>query len=362
LDDNVGAMRIGRLIALLAMALACLGVAKAETMSFKKVGNKTIMCMHSGMISELKDCGNELNRYTYVFVGTIAAIKRVKGDESEIQIVPNEVFYGKPGNILTVLTSQGLCFPEFRTGNRWLFYLMREPGKPITLDYYGNNSLPVADARAQIETLRRLKKIGGFGILRGRVARGQFTDGWWISNAHVVATRKADNVQFAAVTDKTGHYEFQPMPSGRYNVAVRPIGDYQPRNSEIDLSTGACWDLTLDSFPNGRIGGHVRRSDGSLVQNVYVVLMSPDNSWNRPTVPDQQGHYNLPLLESGEYVLGLDFPSTHDQPNGGEIGPRAHVPSPTWFYPGVADRSKARVIRLKKDEQLDNLDFTVSAQ
>jgi hypothetical protein len=354
-------MRFHRAFPLLVVALACFGIAKAEVLSVRKVGDKTVMCMHSGMISNLNDCGSP-HWYSYVFVGSISAIKPVKDDEKQVQIVPHEVFSGKPDNPVTVLTSQGLCLPKLVVGDRWLFYLRKENGKPIILDYYGNDSLPVTEAQAQIDTLRRLKKIGEFGILRGRVARGEFTDGWWISNAHVVATRKADNVQFAAATDKTGHYEFQPMPPGRYNVAVRPIGDYQPRNSEIDLSPRACWDLTLDSFPNGRIGGHVRRADGSLVQNVYIVLMSPDNSWNRATPTDQEGHYYLPSVESGGYILGLDFPSTHDQPNGGEAGPRAYVPLPTWFYPGVADRSKARIIRLKKDEQLDNLDFTIPAK
>jgi len=210
-----------------------------------------VTCMHSGLMSDLNDCGKQ-PWYAYIFVGYISAIKPATNDEMEIQIVPEEVFSGKPDSPLTVLTSQGLCLPKLVVGDRWLFYLRKENGKPIVLDYYGNDSRPVADTKEQIETLRRLEKIGDFGILRGQVVRGESFNGNAVPNAHVIATRQSDNKRFVAITNTEGRYEFQPLPPGNYKITVVPIGSYHPDESEIDLRPGICWDLTLTRSPKHR--------------------------------------------------------------------------------------------------------------
>jgi hypothetical protein len=356
---KVASMRFLSVLPVLAVALAYLGVAKAEILSFRKVGDKAVTCMHSGMISDLNFCGKHDDWYSYMFVGHISSIKPAKDDEKVIQIVPEEVFYGKPDNPMTVLTSQGLCLPHLAVGDRWLFYLRKVNGKPIILDYYGNDSLPVAEARTQIDTLRRLKKIGEFGILRGRVVRGESFDGKAVSNAQVVANRRSDNKQFVAVTDSVGHYEFQPLPPGKYKVTVRPIGSYQPDDSGIELIAGACWDLTLSKFSNAQIGGHVKRPNGAPVTGVGLLLIRSDNTWYQKTQTDGNGHFHFDQHEPGEYVLGLNLPGSPGWVNGSAAGAGIKIPQVSLFYPNAKDRSSARVIRVSDDEKLDSLDFIV---
>jgi hypothetical protein len=111
----------------------------------------------------LNDCGARSDWYAYVFVGSISARTPAGNDEEILQITPEELFYGNPSTPLTVLTSQGACLPTLAVGNRWLFYLRKENGKPIVLDYYGNDSRPVESAQEEIETLRQLKGIGKSG-------------------------------------------------------------------------------------------------------------------------------------------------------------------------------------------------------
>jgi hypothetical protein len=200
-------------------------------------------------MSGLTDCGYQSRWYTYVFVGTISAITPAAGDESELRIVPQEVFSGKPDNPVTVLTSQGLCLPKLTVGDQWLFYLRKESGKPIVLDYYGNQSAPVGKAQAEIDTLRRLQKIGDFGIVRGRVVRGKALDGTPVPKAHITAGRTGEFTLYSAITDKDGRYEFQPLPPGRYVIKAKASGLYRPHDEAIDLTSGACWDLTPVSFP-----------------------------------------------------------------------------------------------------------------
>jgi hypothetical protein len=337
-----------------------LGVGEAEILSAHKVGDKTVMCLHSGLSSDLNDCGRRSDWYSYVFVGSISAITPAKNDEMKIQIVPKEKFSGKPDNPVTVLTSQGLCFPKLAVGDRWLFYLRKENGKPIVLDFYGNDSLPVAEAQAQINTLRRLKKIGDFGILRGRVVRGESFDGKAVSNAQVVANRQSDNNRFVAITDSIGHYEFQPLPPGKYKITVRPIGSYRPDDSGVDIVAGACWDLTLGKSPHAQIGGHVKHSNDAPVSDVSLVLIRSDNTWYQTTQTDGNGYFHFDQHEPGRYVLGLNYPARPDWFNGSGGGAGIKIPPVSLFFPDAKDRSSARVIRVSDDEKLDNLDFIVA--
>ena len=349
-------------LAVLTVTLSCLGVATGEVLGFKTVDGKQVACMHTGMVSPLNDCTANSDSYTYVFVGSISKITPIENDEFEVQTVPEEVFSGKPHNPMTVVTSQGLCLPKFVVGDRWLFYLRKEEGKPIVLDYYGNDSLPVADAQEQIATLRRLERIGRFGILRGQVVRGEFGQGKPVLNASVTAKRHSYGTGTIAITDADGRYEFQPLPPGGYKITVAPIGSYRPDDSEVDQRPGSCWDLTLFRSPQAQIGGHVRRSDRSPVSNVDVVLIESDNSGFITTQTDRNGHFLFGSQEPGEFVLGLNFPKRPDWFNGAGGGKDVKIPPASMFYPGVAKRSGARVIRLKTDEKLNDLDFTLPTQ
>jgi hypothetical protein len=224
---------------------------------------ETVTCRHTGLGSSLKDCGTRPDWYSYVFLGSIAAITSVKDDENELKIIPEEVFGGKPAPLLTVLTSQAACLPKLTVGDRWLFFLRDEPGKPIVLDYYGNDSLPAASAQQQIETLRRLKAIADSGLLQGTVLRLTSSGGEAVIGATVIARRLSDGQPYVAKTGTDGRYDFQPLPPDTYKITVEPVGSFRPDDSQVDLPRGSCWDVTLSSSPHAQVSGHVRRSDGS---------------------------------------------------------------------------------------------------
>lgn len=355
-------MRDRHFFAILALVFFYHSIAGAQVTSLKKVGDKIIACMHTGLTSDLKDCGTRADSYTYVFVGSISAVTPVANDEKEIHLVPEEVFLGDPANNLTVLTSQAYCLPDLKVGDRWLFYLSKVRGKPIVLDYYANDSLPVADARDQIVTLRRLEHIGDFALLRGEVVRGDLFSAEVIASAQVIATRESDHQAYVSITDADGHYEFQPLAPGEYKIKVQPIGSYQPDDSEVDLNRGSCWDLTLRRSPHAQIAGHVRRTDGAPVSSIDVVLIRSDNSSYVTTQTDRDGRFTFDSEAPGSYVLGLNFPPSSDWFNGGGAGAGVRIPPASLFYPGVLERASARVIALGTDEKLDNLDFIIAAQ
>jgi hypothetical protein len=347
-------------LAVLTVVLLCLGGAAAQMMELRADGGT---CMHSGLSSDLKDCGFRSDWYAYVFVGSISAITLDGKDEKKIQITPEEVFHGNPSNPLTVQTLQGACLPTIAVGDHWLFFLRRENGKPIVLDYYGNDSRPVADAQEQIETLRRLLTIGDFGILRGHVQAGTFSEGKAVSDAHIVARQASDNMQFATTTDADGRYQFVPLPPGKYKLTVDPIGSFHPDDSEIELSRGACWDLTLSRYPHAHLGGHVRRTDGSPVPRAPVLIISEDGSGFITEESDADGYFHSDGMQPGRYMVGINLPGAPAWKYGGCGGAcKDKIPSASLYYPGALNRSDALVISLITDQKRDDIDFTVPSQ
>lgn len=123
-------------LAALTVAFTFVGAAAGQIIELRTVGNKPIRCMRTGLSTE--DCGLRSDWYAYVFVGSISSVKAIEGDEAELQITPEEVFYGDPANPLVVRTSQGKCFPELKPGDEWLFFLRKN--EPMVLDYYSNIS------------------------------------------------------------------------------------------------------------------------------------------------------------------------------------------------------------------------------
>jgi hypothetical protein len=344
------------------MVFSGLGIAGAQIIGTFEKNGKTVTCMHSGLTSDLKDCGVRSDWYIYVFVGSISSIIPGKHDEKRIQITPEEVFHGEPASLLTVVTSQAWCLPELAVGDRWLFFLRKENDKPIVLDYYGNDSLPVAHAQEQIETLRRLKTIGDFAILRGNILRGGYSERKAVPNARVVARRASDNMQFVATADSDGRYEFPPVPTGEYKLTADPVGLFQPDEGGANLSRGSCWSVTLSRYPHAELGGHVRRSDGSPLPQADILIMREDESWFTTEKADERGHFHIDMLQPGKYVIGINLPGAPPWKVGGGGGAGLDIPPASLYYPSVQSRSAALAITLAEDEKRDDIDFVISKQ
>jgi Carboxypeptidase regulatory-like domain len=241
-------------------------------------------------------------------------------------------------------------------GDRWLFCLREENGKPIVLDY-GNDSLPVANAKERIETLRGLETIGDRGILRGEVVRNPMGSWRPVADAQVVAQREAGNLRFVTTTDANGHYEFPPLPAGSYKITVRPVGSFRAEDSRVDVSGGSCWDVRLTRYPHAQIGGHVRYPNGSPVVGAQALLIHVDESmWSTRQV-DANGYFGYEGLDAGRYVIGvlLTSPPPPDTDSDGT------PPPASLYYPGAHNRSAAATIALRTDEKRDNIDITVPA-
>ncbi len=347
-------MWVLRRLALLLAPMLCLGIAEAQVISIRKIGNKTVMCMHTGLIGNPQDCGTKADWYSYVFVGSILSVNPAPNDEKRLEVRPEEIFHGNPGKLLTVFTSQALCLPRLAVGDRWLFYLRTEKDKPIVLDYYANDSLPVVDAKEQIATLRRLETLGNRGILRGEVRRG-LINGNPVGDAVVIAHGGPRHLRYVAKTDAQGNYEFSPLPAGRYTISVRPIGSFRADDDSAEVSPRGCWDLFLTHYSRTEIAGHVRYSNGLPAPQAQVLLLDVDTSeWSTEHV-GADGYFQFGQLESGHhYVIGVRIGKQYlDESSSGT------PPPVSLYYPGVPTRGAAVPIVLQTDQKRDNVNFSI---
>jgi hypothetical protein len=349
-----------RAFMVLVAVFSLFGIAPAQITELRQIGDKMVTCTCSGLTSSLKDCGMRSDWYAYVFVGIISVIRPIQDDEKQIQIFPEEVFSGKPPSPLTIQTSQAACLPEVAVGDRWLFLLREVKGQPIILGY-GDESRPVSAAQKEIETLRRLQTIGDFAIVRGRVVHGSFMDGKAVPFARVVAHRTSDNTLFATTASSDGYYEFPRLPPGKYTFSSDALGLPDSDEGWLEVSRRACWDLTLDKEPSVQLGGHVRRSDGSPLPNVDVLIMSSDQTWFTTTQTDDAGYFYHDGAP-GKFVVGINLPGAPPWKYGGGAGAGLDIPRASLYYPGVQNRSAALAIELKQDENRTNIDFSISPQ
>jgi hypothetical protein len=347
-------MRIFRALVMLALGLACQGFARAQIITADNSGEARPLCMGGGLSSH--DCGTRAHWYSYVFVGSISAITPKENDEKELQIVPEELFLGAPPASLTVSTSGAPCLRELTVGDHWLFYLRKANDSPIVLQY-GSDSVPVEDAVERIDTLRRLKTIGDFAIVRGEVWQGYSFSGKAVPDAKITARRVSDGRRFLATTDADGKYEFQPLPAGKYELVADPTGSFQADENSVDVVPGACWDVTLSRSAQAEIRGRVTRSDGSPLSDVEVLLIASESEPYHLVETQSDGSFVFERLQPGDFVVGLNFPPRSDDVDAGSTLPPASV-----FYPGVANRSEARVIRLTTDEKMEDVNFTIPVE
>jgi len=143
-----------------------------------------------------------------------------------------------------------------RTGRgRPLALLPAERGRqPIVLDFYGNDSRPVAHAQEQVETLRRIKTIGDFGILRGSVVRGGYLERKAVPNARVVARRASDNMQFVATTIATGAMSSRRCLPASTNSQLIP-SDHFSRTRRGQCNSRILLHVTLSRSPTPSLVG-----------------------------------------------------------------------------------------------------------
>ncbi len=325
----------------------------AQIIDLRDYRGKQIACVTSGLQGFVRSCGMR-ESYEYVFIGSIASVTEITDTEKRLQLVPEEVFYGNADALLTVTTSQGACFGEIQTGDKWLFYLKRDNKSKVLLLPYGSPSEPITDAQAEIDLLRRLAQMNDSGIIMGQVTQPIWNDNRWetsipVPDYKIVAKQQADGHEYMAFTDSAGRYEFEPLPPGSYHLSADIAEGLWAEEGTAEVRPRSCNRVGFQLEPDGRISGRVTAADGKPAKYVQVVIV-PESDGNlqfTSAFSDGLGRFEVKALHPGRYLVGVGIqvqPATSDW--------RSRV-----YYPGVRDRNVAVTIELGRAEKRTNVDF-----
>jgi hypothetical protein len=316
---------------------------------------ETISCAQSGLRGWGEPCGID-DDYAYIFLGSVLSATKISDTEMRLQLIPHEVFLGNAASQLTVTTNQGACLPQIAVGDEWLFYLQRDDKTHQLLLAYGSPSEPVADAQQDIAILRRLAAMTDSGLIQGTVGRevqdtedGVGSTTWVpVPNHKIVAKRKSDGVEYSALSDSDGNYEFEPLPTGSYDLSANTEPGLWAEEGPAKVGPKSCTAFQLELHTDGRISGHVKFADGKPFKIYpWVAIVSEDGDRSQSFPVDDNGYFQAKGLEPGRYLVG--------------VGIEAQTGSLEWqsriYYPGVRTKDEATVIELHTSEKRTNIDF-----
>src|SRR5215469_13595283 len=96
----------------------------AVIVGVREYHGKQVTCLHSGLMGVAKSCGTE--RFARVFTGTVSSSVEV-GDSGEATATTNQA-----------------CLPnDIQAGDKWLFYLYRDPNSNALVLGYDGPSKPI---------------------------------------------------------------------------------------------------------------------------------------------------------------------------------------------------------------------------
>jgi hypothetical protein len=292
--------------------------------------------------------------YEDVFIGTVVSVAEIANNEKQLRLMPEEVFAGAVAGSLTVTTDQAGCFGGFQAGDKWLFYLQRDTKTKSLLLKYNSPTRLIADAQAQIDTLRRLAHINDSGIIMGQVTEPIWKDNKWetsipLTDHKVIAKQQVNGREYAAFSDNDGHYEFEPLPQGEYQVSANTAEGLWAEEGSTDVSPRSCSLMSFSLEPDGSISGRVMAANGKPAKyvQVAVVPVSVGNLQFTSAFSDELGRFEVKALHPGRYLVGVGI-----QPGAGNKNGQSGV-----YYPGVRDRNLAVIVDLGRAEKRANLDL-----
>jgi hypothetical protein len=256
----------------------------------------------------------------------------------------------------------GDCGYRFKNGRQYVVFT--HPGTAGRLfATICSRTRPASDARAllpQLRAMRHGQRVASvFGVLRRSdppfLALPDDPDDP-LPNISLKLRSRDD--RFETGTDAHGVYSFYDVHAGEYRFTAnlparmeltqKTLGGGLP---PFRIPNGACYEYDVDALPTGHIRGSVLGRDGKPLALASVELFRAGTYADaRPGLwgfQGKRGVFDFDHIGPGKYILVFNSTNRLD-PNS---------PFPRAFYPGVADLSHARPIKLKDGQQLRHVNI-----
>ena len=303
---------------------------------------------------------------TAVFIGTVIEGHLVTVKESgyehqmnAVRLSIDEAFRGIEGAEVEVLTGLGGgdCGFAFRRAQQFLVYAYRDKDDQKLYTNICTRTRAISEANPDLLYIRGLSKAKAGGTISGEVVRARRNETGG-SNGEPLAgvTVTIEGPQKAeAVTDAKGEFKIEGVQPGEYTVvpaAPKGLATRGP-DRKVTVADRGCAVVHIWFEPNPRIGGRVINPEGLPVKNAALSLIDADKPRYQGHMDygygDENGGYSFKLIPPGRYVILLRYDGMLTS---------QHRPFPLIYYPGVADKSQARVFTIQEGDTID-LDIKV---
>ena len=348
-------------LGLAVLAISCVvPTLSAVIVEVRQYHGKQVTCAHSGLIGVAKACGTE--GYARVFTGVVRSSVE-KGDTDKLlELVPDEVFIGDSSDV-TAITNQACLNSDIQAGDKWLFFLYRDPESVTLVLGYDSPSKPISEAEDDISLVRDLGHLKKTGILLGTIQHLSETEDAKaapLANHKVVAKNVKNGSEYTALTNQKGHFRLD-LPVGEYNVTTAPeyglgeVESFLSMQGSIPVANGECLEHDFAVKPltaikrktDGIISSHLGSADGKpFTVHPWVQIVSVDSDMFTSVYVNAKGYFEARNVQPGRYVVGLGI-----QPGTGD-----DMPTPV-YYPGVRTKEEATIIDLRPNEKRTNVDF-----
>ncbi|HKR13964.1 MAG TPA: hypothetical protein VJT15_18010 [Pyrinomonadaceae bacterium] len=247
------------------------------------------------------------------------------------------------------------CDLPFKTGERYLVYAYQDAKtKNLSTNICSGTAL-VADAQTHLTYLAGAVNSSG-GTVSGQIWREMNGKSQAIAGAEIVFVNGART--FRGKSDAVGEFTVTGLPQGRYKVHTNPrtnqsrldvMAEEQRSEWEIDIPGHGCVTTWFAAGPEGEIGGTVTDEAGILPADLELQLIPVDaqagEGAGKSVMLKKSARFNFSFLSPGRYYLGFNLKN----------GPSLLSPYQEFYYPGVAERAKARIITLAEGQKITNL-------
>jgi hypothetical protein len=327
----------------------------AQIVELRENQGQLFSCVRSGLHGFSSSCGANQG-YEKVFLGTVVDITELSENEKRLRLSSEEVFFGSGGQEITADTNQGICLPEIHLGDRWLFFLQKvDNSRTLRLGYEGP-SQPEAQATEQIAALRRLSHLKDSGMVTGNVTQvmvgpDKIRTYLPVPRHKITARQAVSGTVFNALTNSEGLYEFQSLPTGKYDLTSNTLSGLWAEDGTIDIEPHSCVEVNFDLKRDGRISGRVTKWDGTGVPYAFVEALSGPLDAEETTLvtADEHGGFEFRGLEPKRYRIGVEL-------HAGDANAQI------IYYPGTTTENDATAIELGSAQAKPHVDITLPNQ
>ena len=262
----------------------------------------------------------------------------------------DEAFLGIDKAEVAIFGEATTCDYPFEQGEQYLVYAYRsDDGKTLHTNMCAGTAL-LSESRASVAYLRGLKNRPPGSVFSGRIGeeyynfRKQQFDGRPAPRALVILESSARVSR--ARSNAKGEFAIEGLAGGRYKVRTDPAANYSSVNVmaeqpqwewEIDIPDHGCVNNWFTIRPQEEISGQltgIDHTDQLWVDIRFADRKNTDRNRFPQAKVDAQGRFKFSFLYPGKYVIGFNLTS----------GPHRDYPYPELYYPGVTNRSQAKVI------------------